>query len=414
MLQGTVHPAFARVAEVFEKQLPAHRPGGAALTVYHRGQVVVDIWGGTRDKAGTPWAADTLALSYSTTKGIASTLLHIFADRHALHYDQRVAHYWPEFAQNGKGQITVRQLLCHEAGLYDIRNLIEDSQEMNDWPHMLALLEQAQPLHRPGKLNGYHGLTYGFLIGGLLEKVTGKTFAQLLNDEIAAPLQLDGCYVGLPDSEFHRAAKLIRPDPKPQSATGSAAKKPPKTNWPALIIERALSLSGFDNESTKLGLMPKGISRYDWNSQEVLRACNPSAGGMFTARSLAKIYAMLAEGGTFEGHRYISRPTFEALSTVQNTARGAVIPIPMRWRLGYHRVFTTGPRTPNAFGHFGFGGSGAWCDPSRGIAMGYTVNSGTGSPFGDMRLARINTAVIRAAETRGTLRGKIGVLLAKS
>ena len=408
MFQGNVHPDFSRVAEVFLSQLPDPRPGGAALTVYHRGQRVVDIWGGTRDKQGTPWTPDTLALSYSTTKGIASTLLHIYADRKAIHYDQRVAHYWPAFAQNGKADITVRQLLSHEAGLYDIRELIEDSQEMNDWDHMLELIEKAAPRHRPGSRNGYHGLTYGFLIGGLLEKVSGKRFADILREELAEPLQLDGCYVGLPESEFGRAARLIRPDPKPEP---TAPRKPRKPGLQAQLIGRALELSGFDNETSKMGLMPRGISRYDWNSHEVVAACNPSAGGMFNSRSLAKIYLMLANHGQLEGRRYVSPTTFAALSRVQNTSRGDVVPLPMRWRLGYHRVFTTGPRTPNAFGHFGFGGSGAWCDPSRGLAVGFVCNAGSGSPFGDLRLWQLNSVIIRAAEARGTIRHKIGSLL---
>jgi len=409
MLQGNVHPDFSRVADLFLRQLPAPRPGGAALTVYHRGQIVVDIWAGTRDKQGTPWTPDTLALSYSTTKGIASTLLHIYADRGAIHYDTPVAQYWPAFGKNGKASITVRQLLSHEAGLYDIRELISDAHEMNDWAHMLTLIENAAPRHHPGSRNGYHGLTYGFLIGGLLEKVSGKRFAEILHEELTAPLQLDGCFVGLPENEFARAAKLIRPDPKPVS---SVPKKPRKPSLQSQLVERALELSGFDNETSKMGLMPKGISRYDWNSHEVLAACNPSAGGMFNSRSLAKIYLMLANHGQLDGRRYVSPTTFAALSRVQNTQRGDVVPLAMRWRLGYHRVFTTGPRTPNAFGHFGFGGSGAWCDPSRGLAVGYVVNSGSGSPFGDLRLWQLNSVIIRAAEARGTVRARFGKLLA--
>lgn len=413
MLHGYVHPDFARVADVFTRQLPDPKPGGAALTVYHRGQVVVDIWGGTQDKQGTPWAQDSLALSYSTTKGIASTLLHLLANRGLINYDQPVADYWPAFGQNGKAQITVRQLLCHEAGLYHLREMISDSQEMNDWDHMLEIMERAEPCHTPGRGNGYHGLTYGWLIGGVIEKATGQRFGDLLKSELADPLQLDGCYIGMPESELHRAAKLIRPDPKPASATPKP-KQPRKPSLQARLIENALAMTGFDTDTTSLALMPKGIGRYDWNSPEVLMACNPSAGGMFTARSLAKIYAMLANHGKFEGKTYLNWQTFSALAELQSTRRGAVIPVPMRWRLGYHRVFTTGPRTPHAFGHFGFGGSGAWCDPSRALAVGYTVNSGSGSPFGDLRLWQLNSSIIRAAEARNSLRARIGALFAKA
>lgn len=147
--------------------------------------------------------------------------------------------------------------------------------------------------------------------------------------------------------------------------------------------------------------MPKGISRFDWNHPDTRAASIPGAGGMFTARSLARIYSALANEGEHEYGRLVGPSTLRALATVQNTRRGAVIPLPMRWRLGYHRVFTTGPRTPHAFGHFGYGGSGAWCDPSRRLSLAYTVNYGVGSPFGDLRIARINAAAIKAVERVG-------------
>ncbi len=159
-----------------------------------------------------------------------------------------------------------------------------------------------------------------------------------------------------------------------------------------------MQLIGFDPETFQQAMMPKGMSRFDWNTPETRQACIPGAGGMFTARSLARIYSVLANNGEYEGGRLLSPETITKMSAVQSTRRGDVIPIPMRWRLGYHRVFTTGPRTPSAFGHFGYGGSGAWCDPSRELALGYTVNHGSGSPFGDGRISRINTAAIRAAE----------------
>ena len=121
MLHGTTHPDFARVAHVLRRILPKRGPGGAAVCVYHRGEKVVDAWGGTRDVAGSPWLKDTLSISFSTTKGVASTLLHLYADRGLIDYDTPVSEYWPEFAAGGKERITVRQILCHEAGLYHDR-----------------------------------------------------------------------------------------------------------------------------------------------------------------------------------------------------------------------------------------------------------------------------------------------------
>ncbi len=402
MFHGYVHPDFNSVAQRFAQQLPQGRAGGGALTVYHHGKLVLDIHGGTRDRAGTPWTADTLALSYSTTKGVAATLLHCLADRGLIDYDQRVAHYWPAFAQQGKGQITVRQLLCHEAGLYHLRELIADAEEMNDWGHMLAVMEAARPAHRPGAGNAYHALTFGWLLGGLMEKITSKPFAQLLEEEISHPLQLDGCYIGLPDSELARRALLIKPEPKPRPAASNSAPRPARrTPLKQKLIEGALALTGFDSDSAIAAFNPKGISHFDFNAQSTVQACIPGAGGLFTSRSLAMIYAMLANGGQWNGRRLLSPRTLAALQTVQNRRRGQVMPLPMHWRLGYHRVFTTGPRTPQAFGHFGYGGSGAWCDPSRALAVGFTTNTGAGSPFGDWRLWQLNSAIIHSAEKRG-------------
>lgn len=401
MPDGYVHPDFRKVAEVFLSQLPPRGPGGAALCVYHRGERVVDLWGGTRDKAGTPWTPDTLSLSFSTTKGIVATLLHILASRHEIDYDTPVAHYWPAFAANGKARITVRQLLCHEAGLYSIRRLIHDAGEMRDWPHMLALLERAQPLHDPGAGNGYHALTFGWLVGGLIEKVAGRPLAQVLADEIARPLGLDGCFIGVPDSELDRCADLIVPERKPRPAGA-----PPRRRRPPLaqqVVTTALRLSGFDTDSVEEAMVPPGMGRFDWNARETRQACIPGAGGMFDARSLARLYALLSHDGELDGVRLLPPGAVRRFTQVQNRERGAVIPLPMHWRLGYHRVFTMGPRTPRAFGHFGYGGSGAWCDPSRQLAVGYVVNTGIGTPFGDTRLWKINTAAIRAVDSLPSL-----------
>lgn len=397
MPDGYVHPDFHKVADLFRSQLPARGPGGAALCIYHRGERVLDIWGGTRNRAGEPWTADTLSLSFSTTKGIVATLLHILASRHEIDYDTPVAHYWPAFAANGKGRITVRQLLCHEAGLYSIRRLIHDAAEMRDWPHMLSLVERAAPLHEPGTGNGYHALTFGWLVGGLIEKVSGRPLAQVLAEEIAAPLGLGGCYIGVPDSELHRCADLIVPlrRPRPEGSP-RRSRRPPLAQQ---VVTTALRVSGFDPDSVNEAMVPPGMGRFDWNTRETRQACIPGAGGMFDARSLARLYALLGNDGELDGVRLLEPGAVRRLAEVQNRERGAVIPMAMHWRLGYHRVFTLGPRTPRAFGHFGYGGSGAWCDPSRQLAVGYVVNTGVGTPFGDTRLWKLNTAAIRAVDS---------------
>jgi CubicO group peptidase (beta-lactamase class C family) len=396
-LKGSVHPDFARAAEVFAGQLPSSGSGGAALCIYHRGEKVVDVWGGTRDGSGRPWKQDTLALSYSTSKGITSTLLHICVDRGLLDYDDPVCEYWPQFAAGGKDEITVRQVLCHEAGLYDVRGMVDRAERMLDWQYMTEALADAVPRHEPGRAHGYHGFTYGWLVGELIQRVTGKPFGEVLASELVKPLGLDGCYVGLPTDQMKRRARLLLPAAFQQ--TGDAVRSLERTVRP---LARLLSVAPLPIDLASLGaaFVPRGIEALDFNSREFAAVPIPSANGFFTARSLARIYALLANDGELDGLRLLRRETVWHASEVQNRGIGRVIPVPMHWRLGYHRVPTLGASLQNAFGHFGFGGSGAFCDPDRELAVAMTVNHGIGTPFGDWRMVRLGSAAIRCAADR--------------
>lgn len=396
MLHGFVHPDFARVAHVFERQIP-RRAGGAALCIYHRGEKVVDCWAGTRDVEGNPWEEDTLSISYSTSKGVVSTLLHVLVDRGLLDYDDPVAEYWPEFGQAGKGDITVRQILCHEAGLYAIRSMVDHGRRMLEWEYMVEALADAVPAHPPGAAHGYHGLTYGWLVGELIQRATGKPFVEVLEAELARPLGLDGLYIGLPPDQLHRKAQLIPSVVMRQDGDGMRALR----RW-SRGLNGVLRLVGFPIDLGRISeaLMPHGIEDVDFDSEAFASASIPAANGTFTARSLARLYALLAADGEFEGVRLLRRETLWRATEVQNRTVDRVIPIPMHWRLGYHRVATFGPSVRNAFGHSGFGGSGAWADPDRELAVALTLNSGVGTPFGDLRIVRIGTAAIRCAERR--------------
>jgi CubicO group peptidase (beta-lactamase class C family) len=393
-LEGTVHPDFWDVARVFARLIPRSGVGGAAVCVYHRGERVVDLWAGTRDEDRNPWEAGTVSLSYSTTKGVASTLVHVLADRGLLDYDEAVAAYWPEFAQAGKDRITVRQLMSHQAGLYDIRGMIDDARGMLDWDHMTAVLARSAPAHEPGAAHAYHGLTYGWLVGELVQRLTGQSFAEALAREIAAPLELDGLYCGLPASEMHRRARLVGRGLHEGRAFARAKRA-------AKAINRALQLARIpvDLRHAAAALLPAGMERVDFNSEEVVRASIPAANGMFSARSLGKLYALLANGGELDGVRLLSERTVRKANTIQSWRRDRVVPIPMHWRLGYHRA-PVGRSLPNAFGHAGFGGSGAWADPDRELAVALVLNSGVGTPFGDLRIVRIGTAAVRCADRR--------------
>jgi CubicO group peptidase (beta-lactamase class C family) len=395
MLNGQVHPDFWGVARAFSNILPRSGVGGAAVCVYHRGEKVVDLWAGTRDESGAPWEADTVALSYSTTKGVASTLLHIFADRGLVDYEAPVATYWPEFAQAGKSAITVRELMSHQAGLYDIRAMIEDAHAMLDWETMADVLARATPVHPAGAAMGYHGLTYGWLIGELVQRVSGMRFAEALATEIAGPLELDGLYCGLPKERSDRRARLVG---QGIHAAGS------RLQWAKRFgrgINRGFALARIriDLRNLAAALLPNGMENFDFNSEDVVAASIPSANGMFNARSLAKLYALMANGGELDGVRLLSERTVRVATPVQSRRRDVVVPIALHWRLGYHRA-PVARNLPNAFGHAGYGGSGAWADPEHQLAVALVLNSGVGTPFGDLRIVRVGTAAVACAKRR--------------
>jgi CubicO group peptidase (beta-lactamase class C family) len=403
MLQGFIHPDFESVGRALERQLPRSGRGGAAVCVYHRGEKVVDCWGGARDEQGNPWQEDTLALSYSTSKGVASTLMHILVDRGLMDYEDPVCEVWPEFAAGCKRDITLRHLLCHEAGLYDIRGLIDHAERMLDWRYMAEALAEATPAHAPGATNGYHAFTYGWLIGELVQRLTGKPYAEAVESEIARPLGLDGLFVGLPANQMRRRAQLILPDLMRKG--GDAIERIERYTRGMRTLLRFAGIR-IDPISLAGALIPRGIEDIDFNSEEFVSVPIPAANGMFTARSLARVYALLAADGELDGVRLLRRETVWRASEVQNRSVGRVIPLPMHWRLGYHRVPTFGVRVPNGFGHFGFGGSGAWADPDRELAVALTLNSGIGTPFGDLRMVRIGTAALRCADRRATARAR--------
>jgi CubicO group peptidase (beta-lactamase class C family) len=405
-LNGHLHPDFLALARAFRRQIASY-DGGAALCVYHRGKCVVDLWGGERNARGDAWQQDTMAPSFSTTKGVASTLVHIMVDRGLLNYDQRVSEVWPEFAQAGKREITLRQVLSHQSGLYHIRQMIDHADRMLDWEHMIHAIERTAPVHPPGERTGYHGLTYGYLVGEILQRVTGTSFPELVQREIVLPLGLDGMYVGAPPDVLPRAAELIWPKQlewlKKLPSPPYAEKLAGLGQGAGGVVRGALGRVGLDLDLGSLmdALAPRGISTFDFGAPETLQVAIPAGNGLFTARSLARMYAALAGGGELDGVRLLSRATLETATQKQIPApRLAVLPFDMRWRLGYHGIATTRGFPKRAFGHFGFGGSGAWADPRRDLAIGLIVNCGMGTPFGDTRIPRLGGVTLSCVRRR--------------
>lgn len=383
MIEGYVHPDFGLVTEALRRSVRHRRGGGGAVCVYQHGEKVVDAWVGARDRAGDPWRQDTMAMSFSTTKGVVATAVHRLVDRGLLDYDDPVAKYWPEFAQGGKEGVTVRHLLSHSAGLHHLRGVIDDAHVMLDWDAICAALAAETPRYTPGEKHGYHGITYGFLVGEVLRRVTGKSVHDAVQDEIVTPLGLDGMHIGTQPEHRDRLAELIMPVFQADRIEDFVSRLE-RVRWMRPAIETFV-VAEFDRL-----LM----------SERVHEGELPALNGCFTARSLARMYGALANGGTIDGTTFLSPETLRRATTVQTRSRDVVVGVRMQWRLGYHMAGTTRGILPGGFGHFGFGGSGAWADPDRGLAVAMVCNRVAGTPFGDLRFPRIGTAAVRSASSR--------------
>jgi CubicO group peptidase (beta-lactamase class C family) len=383
VISGFVHPDFGGVTQVMRSVGTHARGGGAAVAVFHEGELVVDAWVGARDARGTPWSSDTIVMSFSTTKGVIATTAHRLVDRGSLDYDEPVATYWPEFAAAGKERVTVRHLLSHSAGLHQLRGVIDHAADMLDWDLVCSRLAAEAPRYEPGTRHGYHGITFGFLVGEVIRRVTGMTVDEAVDAEIAKPLGLDGMSIGVAPGERGRVAELI-------VRFGDADR--------AERFARRLSRFASLKPAIDTFMVP-GSDRL-FASSDILDAVIPAVNGCFTARSLARMYAALAGGGVLDGTRFLGVETLRRATEIQSTGLDLVVGFPMRWRLGYHLAATTRGALPNGFGHFGFGGSGAWADPDRNLAVGFVCNRVAGTPFGDIRLLRIGAQAQSAADAR--------------
>ncbi len=393
--EGRYDDEFREVADVFAKQI-AHTDGGASLAVYHRGRLVVDLWGGVRTGGGDPWGRDTLAMCWSTTKGVTATCAHVLADRGQLDYDERVATYWPQFAQNGKGDITVRQVLSHSAGLHRLGTIIDHGSKILDWDHMADALARAKPAYQPGTSVGYHVMTFGWLVGELVRRISGIPIETFVQKEIAEPLGLEGLYIGCPPEQRHRIAPLA-----PMSPVFKRLSDP-------------LGRFVFNQMTRGLGVLRSPVNPHRMINAALSRgmedviadprlldAAVPSMNGYFDAVSLGAMYAMLAGGGRLDGVRILSEETVRKACEVQNDQRDRVVMMNMQWRLGYHRLPMLHKQLPRGFGHFGFGGSGGFADPGHDLAVAMVCNRGQGTPIGDLRVLRLSQAVARAVESLG-------------
>ncbi len=374
---------FVHLVEAWDRSIRGPSRGGA-LSIYLRGEKVVDVWKGQCGRDGRPWERDTPCVAYSTTKGVIATAVHMLADRGLVDYDAPIARYWPAFGQNGKEAITVRDLLTHRAGMYDVRNLVHHARDLLDWDDMLGRLERAAPKSDPGARgprSSYHGITFGFLVGGLIEKISGVRLAEFVRTQIAEPLGLDHFYVATPADARKVAARLMI---HPRAAERDF---PPRWIPPPLELVRPF----FE------ALLPPGMMDFDVSRDDVMSVPIPSSNGVFTARALAKFYGALARGGEIDGVRLLSRDTLARATVQQVEGRDRVVLVAQEWRLGYHRVRTIGAKAPRAFGHAGYGGTGAWCDPERQLSFAYVRNFGMDAAIQHYDLYRLSGLAIECA-----------------
>ena len=387
-LEGTCDDRFAGVADLLAKQIAGGEHHGAAFAAYFRGEPVIDIWGGMRNSADgeTPWRSDTMAICFSTTKGVTATALHMAMERSGTSYDTPVAKVWPGFGANGKEKITIRHLLCHEAGIPQIRDRVDDCWSMTDWDAMVGVMESLEPLWEPGTANGYHAINYGWLVGETLRRIDGRDLPTFLAEEIAGPLELDGAYIGTPPAVHHRIAPHVGPqeaDGMDQDAEYDARLPHDSILWKALA--------------------PRGRLIDFFASEQGMSSCIPSISGAFTARSLAKLYAALERGGEVDGTRILERESVQTATTVQNERPDLVIIVTPRWRLGYMSgggrfIPILGPND-DAYGHVGAGGTFAAADPKAELSFALVYDKfGATELLGSARGMALSYEVVRAAE----------------
>jgi CubicO group peptidase (beta-lactamase class C family) len=362
---GTTDPGFEPVREAFARNFDEHGEVGAAVAVFLHGRPAVDLWGGTADPAtGRAWERDTLQLVYSTTKGVTAACAHLLAQRGELDLDAPVATYWPEFAAAGKAGIPVRWLLTHQAGLPVLDEPVTAEQAIT-WHPLVEALAAQRPVWEPGTRAGYHATTYGFLVGEVVRRVSGRSIGRFLAEEIAGPLGLD-LFIGLPEREWPRMSRLVEVAPDFDAMAGidlTALPEPMRSALAPWIDPTSLA-----RRSVRVISPP-----VDHDSPAGWAAELPSSGGITTARSLARFYAALI--GEVDGHRLLDDEHLADATAERFAGTDEVLRQPARAATGFG-LPTPGAfwRTPTAFGNTGRGGSIGLADPADGLAFGYVMN----------------------------------------
>lgn len=373
-VHGFVARGFEAVREAFAANFEHEGDVGAACAVYRRGEPVVDVWAGFADlHGGRMWQEDTVQLTFSATKGITAACVNLLLERRRIDVDAPIAAYWPEFAAKGKDRIPVRWALCHKAGLAAVDGELTLAQVLAWNPVVDAIAAQA-PNWEPGAAHGYHARSYGWILGEVVRRVTGRSAGRYFAEEIARPLGVD-FWIGTPRDVLPRCARVIPPGNMPSVA----------------------DFFGPDSLTARVMSGPSGLFAYDdmWNRPDVLAAEMPSSNGVGSARALARCYAALV--GEVDGIRVLAPETVAAACVVQAEGPDRVIVFPSCFGLGFALQPMLGPGAgARAFGHPGAGGSLGFADPEAGLGFGYVTTRMKFDPTGDARTKHLVAAVYGA------------------
>jgi CubicO group peptidase (beta-lactamase class C family) len=358
-IDGTCDSKFRRVRDAFAENFEKRGEVGAAVAITIDGRPVVDLWGGYTDGHHTyPWIRDTIVNVYSTTKGVTAMCAHRLVDQGKLDLDAPVSRYWPEFAQAGKDRLPVRYLLSHQAGLPAVRRPLP-SEALFDWDLMCSALAEQEPWWAPGTKHGYHALTFGFLLGEVIRRITGMRPRDYVRAQLAEPLGVD-FQIGLAESDTHRVAEMIAAPPPPDAPDffAEAMKNPESVTAKTVANPPTLTLPGVANSP-------------EWRRAEL-----PAANGHSTARALARIYGALARGGEIDGVRVLTPESIARCHAEQARGRDEVLLMSTRFSLGFMLSQPDASLGPglHSFGHPGAGGSLGFADPQAKVGFGYTLN----------------------------------------
>jgi CubicO group peptidase (beta-lactamase class C family) len=382
---GQAEPGFEGVRDAFVHNFEVGREVGSSFCLHVEGRKVVDLWGGFFDRdESRHYDQNTLQLVFSSTKGATAACANLLAQRGQLDLQAPVSSYWPEFAQGGKEDIPVLYLLTHQAGLPAIDQELSP-EEVQAWDPVVSALAQQTPFWEPGKAHGYHALTYGWLVGEVIRRVTGRSLGTYFAEEIAGPLGLE-FWIGLPEEQEQRVSPIaggLDFQGGPGEGVGS--------DFGSTLVARALNVGGAFKD-------PGWCNRRAWHAAEV-----PAANGITNAASLSRLYAGLV--GTVEGgpaEPLLTRAQIDEARIVRTFGADQVfltLGFPMEQQIG-QGFWISGPFSPfggeGSFGHTGAGGSYGFADPENSLAVGYAMNRMSAGVTGDPRARRLIKAVYAA------------------